>query len=87
MAARTAHTFSGSDPPADEGMANLALTETPEESTSQTTGGYELAIANDSEGNRGGKVLGSRDFARYYRQNHRPQVRSRTTRLAELQQR
>ena len=71
---------------AEGGVSSLATTDGPEASTSGATGGYELAVADTSSGG-GGKILGSRDFARYYRQNHRPETRDRTTRLAELQQR
>ena len=33
------------------------------------TGGYELALPDQA--GRSGKVLGSREFLRFYRQNHR----------------
>jgi len=53
-----------------------------EEATAGATGGYELAV-----GDAGGKILGSRDFARYYRQNHKPIDSRRSTHLATVQQR
>uniref|UniRef100_A0A7S0UW75 ZN622/Rei1/Reh1 zinc finger C2H2-type domain-containing protein n=1 Tax=Polytomella parva TaxID=51329 RepID=A0A7S0UW75_9CHLO len=34
--------------------------------------GYELSVGADESG-QGGKILGCREFARYYRQHHRPQ--------------
>lgn len=66
-------------------MADLALADNPEASTTGNTG--ELAIADSNDANSGGKILGSRDFARYYKQSHRPPSSNRQTRLAELQQR
>lgn len=69
-------------------MAQMSLADGLEASTS-TSGagaGYELTL-NDSQSGGGGKILGSRDFARYYKQNHKPQTSSRQTHLAAVQQR
>ena len=33
---------------------------------------YELEVTGDSEAGTSGKVLGSREFARYYKQHHKP---------------
>ena len=73
--------------PAEHGVAGLALADGTEASTSAAAGGYELALADSEGGGGGGKILGSRDFARYYRQNHKPQSRNKQTHLAALQQR
>jgi hypothetical protein len=53
-----------------------------EEVTAGATGGYELAVGDAS-----GKILGSRDFARYYRQNHKPIDGRKSPHLATVQQR
>ena len=34
--------------------------------------GYELEVLGDSETGSSGKILGSREFARYYKQHHKP---------------
>ena len=34
--------------------------------------GYELEVSGDAEAGTGSKVLGSREFARYYKQHHKP---------------
>lgn len=34
--------------------------------------GYELEVAGDAETGSSSKVLGSREFARYYKQHHKP---------------
>lgn len=34
--------------------------------------GYELEVLGDSEAGSSGKILGSREFARYYKQHHKP---------------
>ena len=47
----------------------LAVTETGEGADSL---GYELEVAGDAATGTSGKVLGSREFARYYKQRHRP---------------
>lgn len=56
-----------------------------EDATAGATNGYELAVG-DAGGGGGGKILGNRDFARYYRQNHRPVDGRRSTHLALVQQ-
>ena len=70
---------------AEDGITDLALADHLDASTSEATGGFELAVA-EADG-KGSKILGSRDFARYYKQNHKPETRGRSTRLATLQQR
>ena len=47
----------------------LAVTETGEGADSL---GYELEVLGDSDAGTSGKVLGSREFARYYKQHHKP---------------
>ena len=47
----------------------LAVTETGEGADSL---GYELEVVGDPETGTSGKVLGSREFARYYKQHHKP---------------
>lgn len=47
----------------------LAVTETGEGADSI---GYELEVVGDAEAGTSGKVLGSREFARYYKQHHKP---------------
>lgn len=38
----------------------------------QADAAYELAVAGSRDGSQGGKLIGHRDFARFYRQRHRP---------------
>ena len=71
----------------EHGVAGLELADSSEPATSGATGGYELAVAGSEGGGGAGKILGSRDFARYYKQNHRPESRNKQTHLAALQQR
>ncbi|KAL3137679.1 hypothetical protein ABBQ38_004953 [Trebouxia sp. C0009 RCD-2024] len=47
----------------------LAVSETGESAASL---GYELEVAGDAEAGSSSKVLGSREFARYYKQHHKP---------------
>lgn len=47
----------------------LAVSETGEGADSL---GYELEVIGDAEAGTSGKVLGSREFARYYKQHHKP---------------
>ena len=47
----------------------LAVTETGEGAESL---GYELEVAGDADAGSNSKVLGSREFARYYKQHHKP---------------
>lgn len=47
----------------------LAVTETGEGADSL---GYELEVSGDAEAGTSSKVLGSREFARYYKQHHKP---------------
>jgi pre-60S factor REI1 len=49
---------------------DLALASTLGEELSLATGGYELVVGGSEDGD-GGKVLGHRHFARYYRQKYR----------------
>lgn len=48
----------------------LALASSSDADPALTTGGYELVVGGDNDGD-GGKVLGHRQFARYYRQKYR----------------
>ena len=72
-------------PYAAEGM-DIVLAGGGEEAAAGVTGGYELAVGGESGGGNG-RILGSRDFARYYRQNHRPVDNRRSTHQAMVQQR
>lgn len=47
------------------------------------TGGYELAVGG-GEGGGAGRVLGSRQLARYYRQSYRPADARRSVAVASL---
>ena len=47
----------------------LAVSETGEGADSL---GYELEVIGDAEAGTNGKVLGSREFVRYYKQHHKP---------------
>ena len=47
------------------------------------TGGYELAVGGSEDGG-GGRVLGSRQLARYYRQSYRPPDSRRSVAVASV---
>lgn len=53
----------------DRADKQLAVSETGEGADSL---GYELEVIGDAEAGTSGKVLGSREFARYYKQHHKP---------------
>lgn len=53
----------------DTADKQLAVSETGEGAASL---GYELEVAGDAEAGSSSKVLGSREFARYYKQHHKP---------------
>lgn len=53
----------------DAADKQLAVSETGESAASL---GYELEVAGDAEAGSSSKVLGSREFARYYKQHHKP---------------
>lgn len=56
-----------------------------EEPVSTISGGYELAVP-DQDG-KSSKVIGSREFLRYYRQNHKPSDTRKSVQIATLHQR
>eukprot|EP00873_Tetraselmis_striata_P002453 jgi/Tetstr1/422717/TSEL_013514.t1 len=58
----------------DGGAGPLAVAGGPPREAGLGAGGYELVVGGDGGGGGGGgrKVLGSREFAQFYRQRHRP---------------
>lgn len=56
-----------------------------EEPAALATIGYELVLPD--KGGKGTKILGTREFAKYYRQRHRQPDARRSTQISMLQQR
>jgi len=61
----------------------LAVAAEEGEGSQLRTGGYELAVGGGEAGGAG-RVLGSRQLARYYRQSYRPADARRSVAVASL---
>ncbi|KAK9831427.1 hypothetical protein WJX81_003930 [Elliptochloris bilobata] len=62
----------------------LAMADGEEAGSRLRTGGYELAVGGGGSSSGGGKVLGSRQLARYYRQSYRPADARRSVAVASV---
>lgn len=61
------------------------MADTEEAGARLRTGGYELAVRGSEDGGGGsGRVLGSRQLARYYRQSYRPADARRSVAVATV---
>jgi len=63
--------------------SELAAADEAGEGSQLRTGGYELAVGGGEAGGAG-RVLGSRQLARYYRQSYRPADARRSVAVASL---